>query len=88
MRKIITTKTFDKSFLKISRRNNTLQQEIIDCIKLLSQDINDIKLKTHKLSGNLKHFYSARVNFSIRIIFKYDDESISLETVGSHDDVY
>jgi mRNA-degrading endonuclease YafQ of YafQ-DinJ toxin-antitoxin module len=88
MRKIITTKTFDKSFLKISRRNNTLQQEIIECIKLLSLDINDIKLKTHKLSGNLKYFYSARVNFSIRIIFKYDDESVYLETVGSHDDVY
>jgi mRNA-degrading endonuclease YafQ of YafQ-DinJ toxin-antitoxin module len=45
MRKILTTKTFDKVF-------------------------------------------SCRVNFSIRIVFKYDHEYIYLESIGTHDEVY
>jgi addiction module RelE/StbE family toxin len=88
MRKIITTKTFDKKFLKLVKNNKDLQSDIVNCIKSLAIDINDKKLKTHKLSGNLKYFYAASVNYSYRIIFKYDEESIFLETVGDHDSVY
>lgn len=88
MRNIITTKIFDKAFLKISERNEILQKEILIAIRLLELDVKNPKLKTHKLSGNLKDFSACRVNYSIRILFKFDDENVYLETVGTHDDVY
>ncbi len=88
MRKILTTKTFDKVFIKLSSKNTSLHLEIIESLKILSNDIFDPKLKTHKLTGNLKEFYAGRVNYSIRVIFKFDDEYIYLETIGTHDEVY
>jgi mRNA-degrading endonuclease YafQ of YafQ-DinJ toxin-antitoxin module len=88
MRKILTTKTFDKVFIKLSSKNTDLHLQIIETLKILSQDVNDTRVKTHKLSGNLKEFFACSVNYSIRIVFKYDHEYIYLETVGTHDEVY
>lgn len=49
----------------------------------------DIKLKTHKLTGELKDFYSARINYSDRAIFFIQYKNIIYITdIGSHDEVY
>ena len=88
MRKIVTSKTFDKKFVKLTSKNESLFKDIIITLELLSVDINDSKLKTHKLVGNLKEFYASSINYSYRIIFQYDNSSVYLETLGDHDEVY
>ena len=88
MRKIITSSTFDKKFIKITSKNNLLYKDILVTIKKLEIDVHDSSLKTHKLNGNLKKFHACSVNFSYRIIFLYDDQNVYLETVGDHDEVY
>ena len=77
MRKLITTKTFDKKFAKLFKNDELLKGEIINTLKSLSIDLNDIKLKTHN-----------SINYSYRIVFRYDQENIFLETIGDHDAVY
>lgn len=88
MRKIITNNFFDKKFVKLVKKDNIMNNDIINCLKLLAEDIYNPKLKTHKLTGNLKEFYASSINYSYRIIFNYDEENIYLETIGGHDEVY
>ena len=46
-------------------------------------------LKTHKLSGKLKDYWSFSVEYDVRIIFYFvDDENVLLIDIGSHKEVY
>ncbi len=54
-----------------------------------SQSINDLKVppsnRLEKLSGNLKDFYSIRINDQWRIIFKWEsNHAIEVEIVDYH----
>ncbi len=54
-----------------------------------SQSINDLKIppsnRLEKLSGNLKDFYSIRINDQWRIIFKWEsNHAIEVEIVDYH----
>jgi mRNA interferase YafQ len=54
-------------------------------------------LKTHKLTGKLKGSWACSAGYDIRIVFSFPqeendsgeiEESILLEDVGTHNDVY
>lgn len=54
-----------------------------------SQDINDLRIppsnRLEKLSGNLKYFYSIRINNQLRIIFIWENGNASqVEIVDYH----
>lgn len=45
----------------------------------------DASLKTHKLTGRLKDFWSLSINYKYRIIFEFaKKDEIWLHSVGSH----
>ena len=45
----------------------------------------DLRLKTHKLHGKLKSFYSFSINSKIRIVFKFiNREKVVFLDVGDH----
>jgi addiction module RelE/StbE family toxin len=47
------------------------------------------KLKTHKLHGDLKGFFSFSINHNIRIIFDFDEnKNVRFYTIGNHDIYY
>ncbi|HAX78274.1 MAG TPA: hypothetical protein DCY88_21245 [Cyanobacteria bacterium UBA11372] len=46
-------------------------------------------LKTHKLSGKLKEFWSFSIEYDERILFYFtDDGKAVFVDIGSHDEVY
>jgi mRNA-degrading endonuclease YafQ of YafQ-DinJ toxin-antitoxin module len=46
-------------------------------------------LKTHKLSGNLKEFWSFSVDYEERVLFYFtEDAKAVFVDIGSHDEVY
>ncbi len=49
---------------------------------------HDPSLKTHKLKGDLKEFWSCSITFEIRLRFKVADDNIELIDIGTHDEVY
>jgi toxin HigB-1 len=54
-----------------------------------SQDINDLRIppsnQLEKLSGDLKGFYSIRINRQWRIIFKWDNgNALNVEIIDYH----
>ncbi|MBE9015590.1 type II toxin-antitoxin system mRNA interferase toxin, RelE/StbE family [Chroococcidiopsis sp. CCALA 051] len=46
-------------------------------------------LKTHKLSGNLKEFWSFSIDYDQRVLFYFtEDGKAVFVDIGSHDEVY
>lgn len=69
-------KKLPKSQLKSLKR----QEEIF------RQDVFDRRLKTHKLKGQLKDFYSSSVSYHWRIVFHIEEEeTIVLDSIGTHE---
>ena len=74
--------TFIRQYKKLPK---LLQEETKEKINLFLKNPNHIFLKTHKLSGKLKQFYSFSVNYKYRIIFEYiNKKNIVLLVVGDH----
>lgn len=54
--------------------------------KIFRQNPFDQRLKTHKLTGRLKEFWSFSLDESYRIIFEFaDEDNIWFHSVGSHE---
>jgi addiction module RelE/StbE family toxin len=54
--------------------------------KLFRKDPFDIKLKTHKLHGDLSEYWAFSINFQYRIIFDFvDDNVVRFYNIGKHD---
>lgn len=54
--------------------------------QIFRQDPFDSRLKTHKLKGKLKEFYSFSVNYDYRIVFHFKSENeIIFDNIGTHE---
>ncbi|PIS14786.1 type II toxin-antitoxin system mRNA interferase toxin, RelE/StbE family [Candidatus Shapirobacteria bacterium CG09_land_8_20_14_0_10_39_12] len=72
-------------FKKSAKKYQEYQELIKKKIKILLQDPFDKSLKTHKLSGQMSEYWSFSVNFHLRILFKFIDETtIGLVDIGTH----
>ena len=89
MNKLIWTPHFIKSakkYIKNYPENTSLFKERI---KMLEENVFDRSLRTHKLKGQLKGFYSASINYSHRIVFQLEeDDKVILTNIGSHEETY
>ena len=88
MRALISSGSFDKKISKFLSDHRELEVKINRTLELLSKDVFYPALKTHKLSGSLKMFYSANIDYQYRIVFVFDEKNVILFNIGSHDEVY
>lgn len=92
MNKLVLSPHFKKAYKKIVRRIPLFQEQIDSSIKFLEKDIYDVKLKTHKLSGELFGCYACSCGYDCRIIFTVEEDNnvqtILLITIGTHNEVY
>jgi len=92
LNKLVLTPHFKKAYKKIVRKIPLLQEQIDYSIGLLEKDIYDVKLKTHKLSGELFGSYACSCGYDCRIIFTVEEDNngqiILLITIGTHEEVY
>lgn len=55
-------------------------------VSLFRIDPFDVRLKTHKLHGDLSDFYAFRIDYRNRVIFAFVDKKIvEFYSVGDHD---
>ena len=60
----------------------------------MQEDVFDIQLSTHKLSGELFGFWACSCGYDCRILFALEqdpetgDDLIVLLDIGTHDEVY
>ncbi len=93
-RKLILSKSFEKSYRKFITKNPNLKPVIEKALLKLEEDAFAPGLRTHKLSGNLFGYfacscgYDCRIVFSIEINIKSKGEFILLIDMGTHEEVY
>ena len=80
--KIAYQKSFIRQFKKLPKE---LREEVFIKIDLFEKNHKNPILKTHKLHGQMKKFWSFSINYSHRIIFEIEkNEALFLE-IGKHD---
>jgi addiction module RelE/StbE family toxin len=82
-------KQFTKDLKKLYKSQPKQARSVIEKLKLFTTDHDHPSLRLHKLSGNLKDFYSISVKTNLRIIFSMQDsDTAALYRLGTHDEVY
>jgi addiction module RelE/StbE family toxin len=86
IKEIVFDASFEKSFKKYKNKlSNKELNEIKARLKLFKQDPFNSRLKTHKLKGNLKNYWSFSINYSDRILFRFlNSEIVFFIEVGDH----
>lgn len=79
---IIETKKYFRSFKKLPQHIQSLARSKID---LFMHYPNHVGLHVHKLHGSYNEEWSFRINFEIRVIFRWDGNNAMLFDIGTHD---
>jgi addiction module RelE/StbE family toxin len=81
--------SFKRAFKKRIKGNADLETKFWQKLEQFTVDPFDPSLKTHKLSGRLKEFWSFSVDYDERVLFYFtEDEKVVFVDIGSHDEVY
>ena len=90
MYEIFREDKFIKKASKFFKKHPNLKDKFKKVIYQLIEDPFHQSLKTHKLKGELKDFYSCSINYEYRIVLSIVivDNAIYLVDIGSHDEVY
>mgnify|MGYP003396180032 CR=1 FL=1 len=88
MRKIVTTRRFEKRLAGFARSHPDLSRRVKVAMKSMTVDPFGPLLKTHRLSGSLRDCFASSITYNYRIVFSVDDDTIYFLDIGSHDEVY
>ena len=82
--------SFQKAFRKRVRYTET-ESVFWAAVEVFVADPFDSRLKTHKLSGELKSLWSFSVEYNVRVVFFFTNDKPKKAVfvdIGSHDEVY
>jgi len=81
IKEILYSSRFAKSYQKIplSIKNKAVKLE-----KVFKSNCFDKRLKTHKLAGKYKNYYSFSVSYSYRIVFEFYKNGVIFIDIGTH----
>lgn len=89
---LLRSSVFVRNARKVVKKQPQLAQNIQDSLELLCTEPFQLRLKTHKLKGELKDSYACSAGYDLRIIFKFvqyeQKPAILLQSIGTHDEVY
>ena len=94
MRELVLSPKFERAFRRLARKNPALQPQIETALRRMAENLNDPRLKTHHLSGQLAGLHACSVAYDCRIVFarqkhpKTGAEVLLLINIGSHEEVY
>ena len=80
---------FKRAFKKRIKGNIELEERFWQKLEQFTLNPYDPNLKTHKLSGKLKDYWSFSVDYDERVLFYFtEEEKAVFVDIGSHDQVY
>jgi len=94
MRELVLTPRFERAFRRLVRKNPALQPQIETALRRMADNLNDPRLMTHHLGGQLAGLHACSVAYDCRIVFarqkhpKTGAEVLLLINLGSHEEVY
>ncbi len=82
IRNIFYSPHFEKSFKLLPHK---IKKQASEKGKVFRKDCFDERLRTHKLKGKLKKYWSFSVNHSYRILFEfYNQNEVIFSDIGTH----
>jgi addiction module RelE/StbE family toxin len=76
----------------MAKRQPDLGEDIQTTLRLLSENVFNPRLRTHKLKGELDGFWACSAGYDLRVVFSFVEhegsEALLLVSVGAHDEVY
>jgi mRNA interferase YafQ len=94
MRELVLSPKFERAFRRLAGKNPALQPQIETALRRMAENLNDPRLKTHHLSGQLAGLHACSVAYDCRIVFskqkhpKTGAEVLLLVNIGTHEEVY
>jgi len=94
MRELVLSPKFERAFRRLAGKNPAMQPQIETALLRMAENLNDPRLKTHHLSGQLAGLHACSVAYDCRIVFarqkhpKTGAEVLLLINIGSHEEVY
>ena len=94
MRELVLSPKFERAFRHLTAKNPALQPQIETALRRMAENLNDPRLKTHHLSGQLAGLHACSVAYDCRIVFskqknpKTGAEVLLLVNIGTHEEVY
>jgi mRNA-degrading endonuclease YafQ of YafQ-DinJ toxin-antitoxin module len=94
MRELVLSPKFEWAFRRLVRKNPALQPQIETALRRMAENLNDPRLTTHHLSGQLAGLHVCSVAYDCRIVFarqkhpKTGAEILLLINIGTHEEVY
>lgn len=86
--KVSFSPSFRRAFKKIIRKHPDLEKKFYERTALFIANPFDERLRTHKLTGLLKDYWSFRIEYDIRVVFYFLDDKAEFVDIGTHEDVY
>ena len=91
-RELVRTTAFVRAAKRYLKRNPQAVEDLRRTLELLAADAFDVRLKTHKLKGDLDGVWACSAGHDLRVLFEFvrveSAERVLLLAVGSHDEVY
>jgi mRNA interferase YafQ len=88
MKDLIHSTQFKKDFKRVSKRGWNIEK-LFNIVELLRKNkILDKKYKAHKLNGDYKEFTECHLEPDWLLIYKDNDNLITLYRTGSHSDLF
>jgi mRNA-degrading endonuclease YafQ of YafQ-DinJ toxin-antitoxin module len=76
-RELIRTSAFVRAAKRHLKSRPKLRDDVKSALELLQEDAFDPRLKTHKLTGNLKGVCACSAGRDLRILFEFTQREVS-----------
>ena len=81
--------TASTRFLRKAKKLREPQATMLRAVlRRFATDPKDLVLRTHKLTGDLSAYWAFSVDDDLRVVFRWEGESVFLVALGTHDEVY
>ena len=91
-RSLIRSNAFIRDAKRLAKKDAQAVEHLLAALALLEEDAFHPRLKTHKLKGDLQGSWACSFGYDLLVVFEFvptdKGESVLLQSVGSHDDVY
>jgi addiction module RelE/StbE family toxin len=89
MTEVAFSLSFQRAFKRRIKGNSALEARFWERLELFQNNPFDQKLRTHKLSGQLKDLWSFSIQYDLRVVFSFleGDRALFVD-IGTHEEVY
>ncbi|MDD5138801.1 MAG: type II toxin-antitoxin system YafQ family toxin [Verrucomicrobiales bacterium] len=89
MTEITFSSSFKRAFKKRIEGRKPLEDKFWRRLEIFRDNPLDARLRTHKLSGELREHWSFTIEYDVRVVFQFASKNRAVfQDIGTHDEVY